>query len=81
METSLDLSARILTDLFLTLANAELVLESLRIDICVIQDFTLHAAFRKIDSQRQGYVTAFEFFRFVRCFSNEIDEEDCRRVV
>ena len=81
MDKYVDLSCRILTDLLLTLANAELVLESLRIDICVIQDFAVHAAFRKIDRQGVGYLTAFDLFRFIRSFTTEVDEEDCRRVV
>lgn len=49
MNNSLELSKRILTELLLTLSNAEMILEGLRIDICLIQDFTIHAGFRKID--------------------------------
>jgi Ca2+-binding EF-hand superfamily protein len=81
MDNCVELSKRILTDLLLTLSNAELVLESLRIEVCAIPDFTIHAAFRKIDRQRLGYLTAFDLIRFVRTFTTDVDEEDCRRVI
>ena len=81
MNNLLEMSKPLLTDLLLTLSNAEMVLESLRTEVCLIQDFTIHAAFRKIDRQRLGYLTAFDLVMFTRTFTTEVDEEDCRRVV
>lgn len=81
MESCRSASNRILTDIFLTLASSEILLEQLRVDLCIISDFTIHAAFYKLDIQGSGYVTAFEVFRFIRNFTQDVSEEDCRRVV
>ena len=81
MQSDTGTSNRILADIFLTLASSEALLEQIRVELCLISDFTIHAAFNKLDVQGSGYVTAFEMFRFVRNFTEEVSEDDCRRVI
>jgi hypothetical protein len=62
-------SNRLLTDIFLTLSNAEIMLENLRVELCLICDFTIHAAFNKIDKKRIGLISSFELLGFVSGFT------------
>lgn len=42
-------SNTIMVDIFLILANSEMLLEQLRSELCSISDFTIHSAFYKLD--------------------------------
>ena len=59
-------SERRLKNLFVTVGDGERDLEAARTRLCAIPDFSLHAAFERIDRDATASITSLELINYLR---------------
>lgn len=61
--------------------EGERSLESARQRLCLIRDFSPHAAFQRIDRDSSGYITSHELALYLRDQGSAASEGECYRLV